>query len=510
VRICKIGLGLLVLAVGLVPLARAQQEERSVTLALPEYIIDLIDQETFRQFEADHPGVAASVPTPAPDEVAITFGLFGLPMSSDIAREQIQPVVDEFLANDPEVKHLVLDTQISVPPNEWSEATDCFYTAYFSSGYEDLNILSLDPFLDADPDFDRGDVFDGVLTQLQSGNRTWGLPMTLEPSILTYDPDVFARAGVPLPDPMTGWTSDHFIDALHQLKNYLPVGTVPFQPETVEQGDHLLMLIAAFGGLPLDHRVTPATVNFTAPETVKAIRQALDLAREGYMDYAELANMMGGGGGDAIYSEPEVAPLVTTTGLFMFDFFMDQFADGKDSTRRPVTYPRGSRYTPVMYQVGAGYISANAPNPEACYRWLSHLAQYPHLLSGMPVRRAQLDDPVLEAARGSEEMAFYRQFDAVLQSPGVVVFGASGRSNYSYYFTRYWLYEAFDAYVLEDADLELVLAEAETKALTYLTCAADIPPTDYGLDDETIQAQSDQYIDCALAADPALAEWLRP
>jgi ABC-type glycerol-3-phosphate transport system substrate-binding protein len=449
--------------------------------------------------------VATPVPTPAlaPGEVAITFGLIGLPLSPSSVEEQMQPVVDEFLANDPEVRHLALDAQINVSSYEWAEAVDCFYASYFMNEYEDSNLLSLDPFLDADPDFDRGDVLNGVLAQLQAGNRIWGLPMTLQPSILAYDSDVFAQAGVPLPDPASGWTADQFIDALHQLKDYLPADTVPFQPQDGGQGNHLLALIAAFGGLPLNHSTTPMTANFTAPETVEAIRQVLELAREGYMDYTQLVNQSGGG---AIYGGSGTVPLTVMTEWVVFSHLIEHSEQG--STYHPVTYPRGSSYTPVMYRVGAGYISANAPNPEACYRWLSHLAQYPHLLSGMPVRRSQLDDPALEATRGPDEVAFYRQFDAVLQSPGVVVFDPYGSGDYSY-FIEYWLFGAFDAYVLEDADLELVLAEAETKALAYLTCAADIPPIGYSLDTEMIQAQAEQYTDCILIADPSLAEQIQ-
>jgi ABC-type glycerol-3-phosphate transport system substrate-binding protein len=450
--------------------------------------------------------VATPVPTPvlAPGEVAITFGLIGVPLPTNMIEEQMQPIIDEFLANDPEVRQLVLDAQVSVSPYEWADVLDCFYTSYFPSEYEDANVLSLDPFLDADPDFDRGDVFNGVLAQLQAGNRTWGLPMTLQPSMLIYDSTVFTQAGVPLPDPEAGWTTDQFIDALHRLKDYLPADIVPFQPQDGGQGNYLLALIAAFGGLPLDHRTMPVTVNFTAPETVEAIRQVLDLAREGYMDYTQLVNPDGG----AIYGGSETVPLATVTEWIVFSHLKEHSEQG--ASRQPVTYPVGSSYTPVMYGVGAGYISANASNPEACYRWLSHLAQYPYLLSGMPVRRAQIDDPTLEAARGPDEVAFYRQFDAALQSPGVVIFDTYSSSDYNSNLIQYWLFGAFDAYVLEDADLELILAEAETKALAYLACAADIPPIDYNLDAEAIQAQAEQYIACVSIADPELAEQLLP
>jgi hypothetical protein len=44
-----------------------------------------------------------------------------------------------------------------------------------------------------------------------------------------------------------------------------------------------MMLIAAYGGLPIDYRTTPATLNFTDPATISAIQQVLDLAKNGYI-----------------------------------------------------------------------------------------------------------------------------------------------------------------------------------------------------------------------------------
>ncbi len=58
----------------------------------------------------------------------------------------------------------------------------------------------------------------------------------------------------------------------------------PFQPND-PSGSYLLMLIAAFGGLPIDYRTDPPTINFTDAATVDAIRQVLDLAKDGYIAY---------------------------------------------------------------------------------------------------------------------------------------------------------------------------------------------------------------------------------
>ncbi len=91
---------------------------------------------------------------------------------------------------------------------------------------------------------------------------------------------IFQQAGVPLPEGT--WTLDQFIDALRTLKDYLD--KTPFVSHNIN-GESLMMLIAAYGGLPIDYRTSPATFNFTDPATVDAIQQVLDLAKNGYIDY---------------------------------------------------------------------------------------------------------------------------------------------------------------------------------------------------------------------------------
>ena len=64
---------------------------------------------------------------------------------------------------------------------------------------------------------------------------------------------------------------------------------------TNTNGTHLLILMAAYGGLPLDYRTNPPTINFTTPANVDAIRQVLDLAKAGYIKYDALGSIDFGG-----------------------------------------------------------------------------------------------------------------------------------------------------------------------------------------------------------------------
>ncbi len=124
-------------------------------------------------------------------------------------------------------------------------------------------VLNLDPYFSADSSFNPDDLVAGALAQLQRGGRTWGYPLVIEPQVIHYYADILSKAGVPLPTNGV-WTADQFANALTTLQATLPSDKKAFANRT--PGDTaLLELIAAFGGLPLDFRTDPPTINFTDP-----------------------------------------------------------------------------------------------------------------------------------------------------------------------------------------------------------------------------------------------------
>jgi ABC-type glycerol-3-phosphate transport system substrate-binding protein len=451
--------------------------------------------------------VATPVPTPvlAAGEIALKFGItsFISPMPN---QERWDQAVADFTAADSEVKQIVLDHEFAPSLTQMAEQFDCFYLPFNNTNSDDINaVLSLDPFLDADFNFDANDIVGNVLAQVERDNRIWAYPLHLQPQVLWYNSKVFADSAVPAPE--SGWTTDAFADALKALKLDSD-DSPPFQPREFG-GNYILMLAAAYGGLPLDYRTDPVTINFTGPANVDALRQVLDFAREGYIQYNQLANFgggFGGGGSDIpIYNE--------TLNLFSFSRIQIQgdTENPQEDPYRVTSYPAGSRYTPVTYDIGTAYISAASPAPEACYRWISNLAQRPDLFSAMPARRSQLSSSELVASLGVDLSGFYAQFEAQLQAPNVIEFPSAfsgGNISPGDFITQFWLNRAMDRYVLEDGDLDRELADAETYAKEYQTCTADIPPFDpanFGSQREQINYFR-QFFDCAIRIDPSLEE----
>jgi ABC-type glycerol-3-phosphate transport system substrate-binding protein len=303
--------------------------------------------------------------------------------------------------------------------------------------------------------------------------------------------------------PQNGWTVDQFNDALRALKP-TPDNDAPLVPRGFG-GDYILILTAAFGGLPLDYRTEPPTINFTDPATVDALRQVLDLAKDGYIAYEELGNLGGAffavGNGetrDQIYTE--------LAGPFTFDVVVEEeiSVDG-DDPYRATTYPTGNQFNAVVYEVGGLYISASTQNADACYRLIQWLGSRPDLVSAMPARFSLLNDPLLAVSQGEGITEFYNQLAALMQQPNTIFLPSQfgGGQSPESLLLPLWLNRAFDEYVLRDNDLLQSLEEMQAIVTGYLDCTAGIPPFDPSAYDDG-NDYFREYADCAVLVDSSL------
>lgn len=431
----------------------------------------------------------------APGEIDLRFGAGFTAQTGEWER-----LMREFAALDPEVGVVTLDTDFSVA-EDYAERNDCFYLNYNAVPALDLALLlALDPFLSADasaPNFAGN-----ALAQVQRDSRTWAYPFVINPALLNYHVDLLARAGVP--EPNDGWTISAFVDALRALKAIIPDD----QAALTDRGfgdTSLLMLIAAYGGLPIDYRANPPIYNFTDPTTVEAIRQVLDLAKADLINYQELAgnsfmiSMGDGENPDPIYSEASGGGIMLIGG--------GDIRAGNNPYRR-ATYPSGA-YTPAAYEIGAGYISATSQNPAACYRLFKFLEAHPELFDGMPANRDQFTNPTLLATEGDSAVAFYQQFDAIMQDPNTVIIPSTftgGMRLSGANIMRRWLDRAFDDYVLRDADLLDALTDAQGYVDAFQACMAALP----AFDAANPEAYQTGLRTCAVAVDPDMSSMFPP
>lgn len=403
--------------------------------------------------------------TVADDEIVLTFEMLNFEPDGLPNQEEWDRLAEEFAAQDPEVGAVSVK-QMGPRQLLFGNFECAYYPSTLIVSIDPDKMLALDPLLFSDMNYNINDLPAGVIDLVQLNGFTYGIPLTVQPLMLNYNPEMFQQAGVP--EPIGGWTISEFMNALELLQFIVEEDAPSFSPQGNTTAA-VLMLVLAQGGNPIDFTTDPPTLDFTSPESVAAAQTVLEWAKDGLIEYGGSGGFGGGGGGPGGdgFGTNEVVPIGAT--------FFGGFGLSEDN--RLTTYPTGAN-TPVAFDVGAGYINKDMANPEACYRWMSYLAERPYVFTGsMPALTSQLYNPIVEASIGDEAVAAYQQVADMLNDPSVLSVTTGDP------FIVTWLSRAFDNYVLEDADLltELELAEQYTR--DYIVCAADLDdnPTLFGL-----------------------------
>lgn len=450
--------------------------------------------------------VATIVPTPIIQEgqVVLKFQL-GMPFSPIPNRELWDEFLTEFVANDPTVGNVDLLTGFGSPAP--GQEIDCYYTFDNMVPSADLTtLMALDPFMDADPSFDESDILGNTLSQVQRENATWGYPMTLQPSLISYNSLIFEEAGIDAP--AEDWTIDEFTNTLQALMDSDP--DLDYAFDSGEFGPmYLYMLITAYGGNIADYSTTPVTYNLQDPDTINAIRQALDLAKSGAINYRKLDNSTGGGGfsGSTPLQGTNMTSMAWDLGYRVSE--QGQTSEFVNPTRFTL-YPRGNRYTPMSYTIGTAYITNTSVDPEACYRLISEVSRRPELLLGVPARRSMVQGPEIATLFGQEVADFFSMFANQLDAPDAVIIPNTsyGGGSFTSFFESIWINQAFDNYVLEDGDLEADLNLAAENITAYRTCVGDdgTPPDLSTMEQDELEEYFARYTTCVVEVDPTLQD----
>lgn len=437
-------------------LTQVQTGANDAVSALQEAELDALDTVQAMDDLEVNITVTSGIPIAvAEGEVSINFGIqsFVTPLPNDAEWDE---AIADFVASDPQVGAIDLDL-INIATSLLGGNTQTYDCTYYPNtlfiNIDTELLLAVDPLLFSDPNYDVGDLPFGALGMVQVNGISYGLPITIQPQLLQYNPDTFQIAG--LPEPIGGWTISEFGDALVALDQVLDDETVAFESPGFDN-TYLLMLVAAQGGLPIDTRTSPPTINFTSPETLEATQTILDWFDAGYIDQSD--PQADGGGIEGILEGTDGAPIRPTF-----------FAGFSNADLSFTTFPTGIGYTPLSFDVGAGYISIDSDVPEACFRWLSFISRRPELFPGaMPAQISLLDTPEVQSSLSQDAIEAYRSIANQMSAPDVVNFNATDP------FLSTWLTRAIDAYLNEDADLLTELQDADQYTRDYLACTGDV------------------------------------
>lgn len=425
------------------------------------------------------------IPDLAPGEIALRFGIDTITLSN---RNLWNEAVDTFIESDPQVRFIELDADVRTTHSERTGDYDCYYMTRNIVPFVDMDTLyAVDPLLRSDPDIDMTTFIGDTLQQVTRDDVIRALPLSMNPLVIQLNPIMLENAGVLPPD--ENWTVDELEDLLQQLTD---ISGEPAWQSYSSGNTYLLLLIVAYGGIPIDTGTQSPVFDLTTDTTINAIHQVLDLAKNGYIDYTPLAGFAG------ISGSSQSVPII------------DRYLPAINPASNPDTiyalFPSGSAGTPVSYDLGGGYISSETANPEACYRWLSYISQRPELLSGMPVQDWLITEnspAIYHTVR--DQLA---QPDTItLPSPRSLLTTNTSKDAVLTLYTTLWLNRAFDRYVLEDANLENELSQTQTFITDFNTCAEDIPEPVIPLDEMGIvglQTYLLNFRTCASQIDPTI------
>lgn len=437
-----------------------------------------------------------------PGEIALNFGVVSL-IAPLPTQEEWEALIDDFTTLDFEVRDIRLDVIQNFINPELETLTseyDCFYLPDNQVPGADLPLLrNMDPLMASDPNFDSTDFVSNILTLVQRNDQTWAMPLVVQPQVMFYNADLFNRFGIP--EPRGTWTVPEFEDALFNIR-LSDQDPAPFRPDSLG-GTYIQVLMGAYGALPIDYRTEPPTLQFDDPAVIDAAREVLDLAKDGYIEYTALTEGFGFGLQLFASTNEEIAiynRLLNPIGDFL------PAANSSDSDQL-ITFPQGTQINAVSYDLGTAYISAQTQYAEACYRFISEMSLSPQLFNEMPARRSQINNPRLLEEQSEDAVNFYNSLDALLQQPNTVLIPTpitGALENAPTFLTTLWLNRAFDRYVLEDADLQLELQEAQQFATEFRACTEGLEQPDPNTDAFGLYIAN--VVTCATGVDPTFGQ----
>jgi multiple sugar transport system substrate-binding protein len=358
-----------------------------------------------------------------------------------------------------------VQTPVSGPGRLTTRAAeaDCFaFYPYLASAEERGAVLSLAPFLSADPDVDLGD-YDFV-DEFRYAGQLWALPVEGFSKLIAYNQALFDAAGVA--HPASDWTLDDFGDTAAALtqEQGQRYGFVSGLFETTD----LMFFLEQHGATLLETRDDQVEFLFDASETQAALGWYSDLAlvdqsRPVFLaDWEARAAIGVLGQWEALIREGRAAMWTEYPGAGYVTSFENELAVGY------VPLPRGPGRV-GDYRVVGYYISAQTEHPQACWDWIKFLSERAEQITGLPARRSLAQSEGYRRKVGQDKVTALSR--AFLAADRLTAFLDEYKPGWTSEQLR-WLAQAYDAVLARELNVDAALTEAQHKADAYQNCLA--------------------------------------
>ncbi|MCK5921768.1 MAG: extracellular solute-binding protein, partial [Methylococcales bacterium] len=417
--------------------------------------------------------LVASAPPIADDAVAIVYA----PIGGPVQREALDDLAQVFMETHPNIV-------INLEPSEFSSSNTMSHVAATSSCFEwgwpfdrveaENAVLSLEPFMDADPTIQAEDFFPALIAQFSVEGQLLGLPGVTSIDVIGYNKDIFDAAGVPYPT--DDWTTEEFVEKAVALtagagteKIY---GYLPHQFEGLDFYSWVMWLTPSL----IDDSVDPPRLRLDDSQTIDAVRWHTSLTTEHqikpiFVDtFTDLTTEKDW---RALKREGQAAMWLQAS-LINAPERRRETADSTGYVTIPVA-PDGSHYSSGGgFQVARGYFISASTEPEAaqaCWQWMTFITQEFYGagdIGVVPARRTVAEADAYGQAVGSERAAVNIKF--VDSLPALTT------HEYTWwdpFIGLYFLDEAYKQLIFDNVPVESVLSEAQAKADSYRNCVID-------------------------------------
>jgi len=419
--------------------------------------------------------IVVATPAPGPKPGAITIN-FGMPRN---VVDEARRVADTFNSANPDLFIQIKDTgPDNLGLSDRASNTDCFASRIPPDATSASSLLDIQPLLDADASFPVSDYPPVLLAPFKYQGHLYGLPYGANLRVLNYNQSAFDAAG--LSHPTASWTMDDFLNAAKTLttgsggnKQYGFAGA---------KAPDVLFFIERFGATPTTGSGDALTLNFTDPKVIQGIQYYIDLMKN-YSPHTKLEGYVAGDDSNSAF--PQIASGHVGMWLDFGTYFFGLNRGGYQGFTRAIAPPplENGLVTWNDFQESGLYISANTPQPQACWTWVKYLSG---VLAGVggafPARIAltTTDEYTQQAPAGAPEVAAaYRAAFDRLPSDDSATLAPTG-------IDYYWFLRAVDR-ALQGKDLERELADAQSITEQYIacvkggeqtnTCASQVDPT---------------------------------
>jgi ABC-type glycerol-3-phosphate transport system substrate-binding protein len=356
---------------------------------------------------------AATGPAPIQEPVKLTF------IVPEEYRRLYTPAVEKFKIQEPNITIEIRSQGFSAQAGDVT-LVRWFDVAAGAGNIENITPLDLTPLLQQDTTFDPTDYTPGSLESFKNGDQQFGLPTGVDPFVIFYNQDLFNQLGVPYPQP--GWNLDDFRTTALQIS----------EPSA-----------GIYGYVPSDFYLDCMFFAFQFGTTIVGEQQRLD-SPENIQALEWYASLFGAGGAapnaeqlmDAYEMGGRDVGIVTSkVGMWMGSVTsLTSDLGGMLKFKVGIApIPRGPQGFSLAQFEGL-IISADTPNPQAAWRWVSFLASQPNSWV-YPARKSLAESESFTNLFGTDQAAGVRAAIENSTAMSGMDFGENREVIFSYFST---------------------------------------------------------------------------